>query len=47
MTETEKAALLAVLDYMLTFGCDSHPAPARKLNELREAFGMPKIEYRR
>lgn len=46
MTEEQKQALLAALDYMWAYGCDRHPAPARALNALREALGMDKVEYR-
>ncbi len=46
MTHEEKLALLEVLD-ALWVCCDRHPFPARKLNELRKALDLPKVNYKR
>ena len=45
MTEAEKQALLSALEYLWIYGADQHPAPARALNRLCVAFGLPQKDY--
>ena len=45
MTEQQKEALMRVLEYLWIYGADRHPAPERKLNELRAALDIPLKDY--
>jgi hypothetical protein len=45
MTDEQKHALILTLEYLWAYGADRHPAPARALNDLREALGLPPHDY--
>ncbi len=46
MSEEQKLELINTLDILWAYGADMHPAPARQLNILRKALGLPEVEYR-